>query len=184
MIQRLEARRLSSTKEWSLISSTLQPALGELSVTRLKSKIGRADKLRQKYWDLYRRQKNWSKSHLTRASRMTSAYGGSSVQNLRKKKMFEEAVARLRLQLGKVAEPPKTSTRRAHLKPAKPRPRLTRSKVAKERGARRNQSLRSRTASPALPKSAKRRAAGYKRRHAHTASSTKRRQSKRDSRSS
>src|SRR5215471_6352680 len=105
MIQRLEARRLSSTKEWSLISSTLQPALGELSVTRLKSKIGRADKLRQKYWDLYRRQKNWSKSRLTRASRMTSAYGGSSVQNLRKKKMFEEAVTRLRSQLRKIAEP-------------------------------------------------------------------------------
>jgi hypothetical protein len=181
MIQRMEARRLSSIKEWSLISSTLQPALGELSVTRLKSKIGRADKLRQKYWDLYRRQKNWSKSPMTR-----TLYGGSSAQNLRKKKMFEEAIARLRLQLRKIAEPPQMSTspstRRANHKSVKPRTRVTRSKVAQQRSKRRTQSLRSRTASPALAKSASRRAGGYKRRHAHTASSTRRRQSKRDSR--
>jgi hypothetical protein len=177
MIQRLEARRLSSTKEWGLISSTLPPALSALSVARLKAKIGRAGKLRQKYWDLYRRQKNWSKSRMT-----AMPYGGTSVQNLRKKQMFEEAIARLKLQLGKIAELPQTSTRRAHHKPAKPTTRLTRSKVAQERGARRNQSLRSRAASPASPKSARRRAGGYKRRHAHISSSTRRRQSKRDSR--
>src|SRR5262249_20643889 len=126
-----------------------------------------------------RRQKNWTKSRMT-----GTPYGGTSAQNLRKKKMFEEAVARLRLQLDKVVELPQTSTRRAHHKPAKPGARLTRSKVAKERSTRRNQSLRSRTASPALAKSARRRAGGYKRRHAQIASSTKRRQSKRDSRSS
>jgi hypothetical protein len=177
MIQRMEARRLSSTKEWGLISSTLPPALGAMSVARLKSKIGRADKLRQKYWDLYRRQKNWSKSRMT-----ATPYGGTSAQNLRKKQMFEEAIARLRLQLGKMAEPPQTSKRREQHKPAKPRTRLTRSTIAKVRGARRTQSLRSRAASPAVPKSARRRAAGYKRRHAHIASSTRRRQSKRDSR--
>jgi hypothetical protein len=112
--------------------------------------------------------------------------GGTSAQNLRKKKMFEEAIARLRLQLRKIAEPRQTPTRpspgRANHKPAKPRTRVTRSRVAQERSKRRIQSLRSRAASPALPKSARRRAAGYKRRHAHIASSTLRRQTKRDSR--
>ncbi len=177
MIQRMEARRLSSNKEWSLISSSLPPALGALSVTRLKSKIGRADKLRQKYWDLYRRQKHWSKSRVTGAR-----YGGSNAKTLRKKKMFDEAIARLRLQLDKISEPPKTSLRGLHRKSAKVRTRVTHSRVARQREERRDQSLRSRRASPAFPKTAKRRAAGYKRRHSHMAASTRRRQSRRDSR--
>ena len=177
MIQRMEARRLSSNKEWSLISSSLPPALGALSVTRLKSKIGRADKLRQKYWDLYRRQKHWSKSRVTGAR-----YGGSNAKTLRKKKMFDEAIARLRLQLEKISEPPKTALLGLHRKSAKTRTRVTHSRVARQREERRNQSLRTRTASPAFPKTAKRRAAGYKRRHSHMAASTRRRQSRRDSR--
>src|SRR5262245_61561163 len=107
MIQRMEARRLSSSKEWSLISSSLPPALGKLSAARRKSKIGRADKLRQKYSDLYRRQKHWSKSRL--AGR---AYGGSNTQMLRKKRMFDEALGRLKSQFEKISEPPKTSVRR------------------------------------------------------------------------
>jgi hypothetical protein len=57
MIQRTAARRLSATTEWSLIASSLPPALETLSAARLKSKIVRARKLRQKYQDLYRRQK-------------------------------------------------------------------------------------------------------------------------------
>jgi hypothetical protein len=49
MIQRIEARRLSSRREWSLISSSLSPALQEQSAARLKSKISRARELRDKY---------------------------------------------------------------------------------------------------------------------------------------
>lgn len=177
MIQRMEARRLSSSTEWSLISSSLPPALGALSVARLKSKIGRAGKLRQKYWDLYRRQRHLSKS------RGTGAYGvRSNAETLRKRKMFDEAIARLRLQLDKISQRPKTSARRPHTKSAKTRTRRTHSRVAQQRDERRNQRLKSRAASPALPKTAKRRAAGHTRRHSSMAASTRRRQSRRDSR--
>jgi hypothetical protein len=177
VIQRMEARRLSSSKEWTLISSSLQPALGALTVARLKSKIGRAGKLRQKYWDVYRRQRHWSKARVAGAP-----YRGSNAKTLRKKQMFEEAIARMRLQLDKLSEPPKTSARRPHRKSAKAAARVTHSRTARQHSARTNQSRRSRAASPALSKTAKRRAAGYKRRHGHMAASTRRRQAKRDSR--
>src|SRR5262245_35885735 len=99
MIQRLEARRLSSSKEWSLISSSLPPALGKLSATRLKSKIVRAGKLRQKYRDLYRREAILSKS------RVTGPHTRPNVGTRRKEQMFVEAIARLKLQLHKTSVP-------------------------------------------------------------------------------
>ena len=98
MIQRTEARRLSAENEWSLISSSLPPALEALSVARLKSKIVRARKLRQKYEDLYRRQK------LSARSRMTGAPDEKlNVRTARKRQMFEEAIIRLQHQLRKVS---------------------------------------------------------------------------------
>ena len=98
MIQRTEARRLSAKNEWTLISSSLPPALVALSVARLKSKIVRARKLRQKYEDLYRRQK------LSARSRMTGApYEKLNLRTARKRKMFEEAMVRLQHQLRKVS---------------------------------------------------------------------------------
>jgi len=98
MIQRTEARRLSDKNEWSLISSSLPPALEALSVARLKSKIVRARKLRQKYEDLYRRQK------LSARSRTTGApHEKLNVRTARKRQMFEEAMVRLQHQLAKVS---------------------------------------------------------------------------------
>jgi hypothetical protein len=104
MIQRLEARRLSSSKEWGLISSTLPPALGKLSVVRLKAKIVRAGKLRQKYRDLYRREAIVSKS------RITGPHTRPNVRTRRKEQMFDEAIVRLKLQLDKTSVPLKRST--------------------------------------------------------------------------
>ena len=172
MIQRMEARRLSSSREWTLISSSLQPELGELSVARLKSKIGRAGKLRQKYWDLYRRQRHWTKSRGT-----TGVHGGSNAETLRKKRMFDEAFGRLKSQLEKISELPKTPARRPRAS-AKTRKRAAHLTLAQRRNARRNQSLKSR----ALPKSARQRSARQKRRYSQITASTRRRQSKRDSR--
>ena len=98
MIQRTEARRLSAKNEWSLISSSLPPALQALSAVRLKSKIVRARKLRQKYQDLYRRQKLSSRSRMT-----GTPHERLNVRTFRKKQMFEEAMVRLQLQLRKVS---------------------------------------------------------------------------------
>jgi hypothetical protein len=97
--------------------------------------------------------------------------------------MFDEALGRLKSQLQKISELPKTSARRPSPASAKTRMRVAQSTLAKQRAARRKQSLKSRVASAALSKSTRQRAAGQKRKHSHIAASTRRRQSKRDSRS-
>jgi hypothetical protein len=176
MIQRMEARRLASSKEWNLISTSLPPAVKTLSVSRLKSNIGRAGKLRQKYWDLYRRQTLLSKSRVT-----GKPYTRPNARTLRKKRMFDEAIDRLRLQLGKISATAETSTRLHRRKSAKTQKRSASSRLAQQRNERRTQSLKRRAASPASLKTASRRTAGYLRRHSHVAASGRRRQSKRDS---
>jgi hypothetical protein len=176
MIQRTEARRLASTKEWSLISSSLPPALETLSVARLKSKITGAGRFRQKYRDLYHRQKLLSKTRMTRRP-----YKSTNLRTLRKRQMFDEAFRRLKLQLGKASVPPEQPAPLRRRKSAKKEPRSLHSRSA-QRVAKRKQSLRARMATPAFPKAARRQAAGYVRRHSHAAASVRRRQSKRDSR--
>ena len=146
MIQRLEARRLSSSKEWSLISSSLPPALGQLSIPRLKSKIVRAGKLRQKYRDLYRREAVLSKS------RVTGPHTRPNVGTRRKEQMFDEAIARLKLQLHKTSVP-----------------------------LRRHTQTKTRATSAAL-RGAARKTTAHKPRHSHVAASTRRRQARRASR--
>src|SRR5215831_12088914 len=106
MVQLTEARRLSSSRELSLISSSLPPALQTHSAARLKSKISRARRFREKYQDLYRRQKLASKSRMTGAP-----YERLNVRTLRKKQMFGEVITRLRQQLAKVSSRARTSAR-------------------------------------------------------------------------
>src|SRR5262245_32621104 len=176
MIQLTEARRLSSSRELSLISSSLPPALQAHSAARLKSKISRARKLREKYQDLYRRQKLESKSRMT-----GTPYERLNVRTLRKRQMFGEAITRLRQQLAKVSSPAQTSARDSDRKltataatRAYPRRGLPKDRL--------KQNLKRRASSPELPKTLKLTAAGYKRRQTHAAASTRRRQAKRDSR--
>jgi hypothetical protein len=116
MIQQTEARRLSSSRELSLVSSSLPPALQTHSAARLKAKIVRARKLRNKYQDLYRRQKLQSKSSLSRKPDEKL-----NVRTLRKKQMFNEAITRLRRQLTKVSTHAKAPARISVRKRAKPR---------------------------------------------------------------
>src|SRR5215468_10591007 len=106
MIQRTEARLLSSSREWDLISSSLVPALQAHSAARLKAKISRAIRLRNKYQDLYRRQTLASKPRMT-----GTAYERLNVRTLRKKQMFGEALTRLRQQLKRVSAPARVSAR-------------------------------------------------------------------------
>jgi hypothetical protein len=160
-----------------LISSSLPPALKTLSVARLKSKIVRASRFRQKYRDLYHRQELLLKSRPVGRPHKTT-----NIRTRRKRQMFDEAIGRLKLQLGKTSSPPESPKPLARRKSARKRTAGLRSKSAAQRVEKRNQSLRGRTASPALPKAAKRRAAGHVRRHSHVAASGRRRQSTRDSR--
>jgi hypothetical protein len=177
MIRLTEARRLSSSRELSLISSSLQPALQTLSAARLKSKISRARRLREKYQDLYRRQKLASKSRMTGAP-----YERLNFRTLRKKQMFGEVITRLRQQLAKVSSRAQTSARVSGRRKlaataatrAYPRRRLLNDRLKR--------SLKGRRLSPELPKTLKLRTARYKRRQTHAAAATRRRQAKRDSR--
>jgi hypothetical protein len=160
-----------------LISSSLPPALQTLSAARLKSKIARARKLRDKYQDLYRRQKIGSKSRMTGLP-----YERLNVRTLRKKQMFGEAITRLRHQLAKVSSPAKTSARVS----ARKRTATAVPRASSRRGLpndRLRRSLKGRASSPESLKTSKlRTAAGYKRRQTHAAASARRRQAKRDSR--
>jgi hypothetical protein len=176
MIQLTEARRLSSSRELSLISSSLPPALQTYSAARLKSKISRARKLREKYQDLYRRQKLAAKSRMT-----GTPYERLNFRTLRKKQMFGEAITRLRQQLAKVSSPAQTSARVSGRKlsataasHAYPRRGLPKDRLKR--------SLKGRASSPELHKTLKLTTTRYKRRQTHAAASARRRQAKRDSR--
>src|SRR5262252_1328370 len=173
MIQLTEARRLSSSRELSLISSSLPPALQTYSAARLKSSISRARRLREKYQDLYRRQKLASKSRMT-----GTPYERLNFRTLQKKQMFAEATTRLRRQLAKVSSPAETSARVSRRKrtataATRAYPRLGRPSHRLKR------SLKGRVSAPESPKTLKLSAAGYKRRQAHAAASVRRRQAKR-----
>jgi len=176
MIQRTEARRLSSRREWDLILSSLPPSLKAHSAARLKSKISRARNLRDKYQDLYRRQKIASRSRMT-----GTPYERLNVRTFRKKQMFGEAITRLRQQLARVSAPARTSTRVSRRKSKTTRAASVYSRRARLANDRRKTSLKSRAASPELPKTMKLRAAGYRRRQTHVAASGRRRQARRDS---
>jgi hypothetical protein len=176
MIQLTEARRLSSSRDLSLIASSLPPALQTYSAARLKSKISRARKLRDKYRDLFRRQKIKAKSRMT-----GTPYERLNSRTLRKRQMFGEAITRLRRQLAKKgSSPARTSARvsgrkltAAAASRAYPRQR--------QQNERLKRSLKGRTTSPESHKTSKLKTAGYKRRQTHAAASARRHQAKRDS---
>jgi hypothetical protein len=181
MIPSKEARQLSSNRELSLISSSLPPALQTLSAARLKLKISRARKLRQKYQDLYRRQKLASKSRMT-----GTPYERLNLRTLRKKVMFAEALTRLRQQLAKVASPPARTSARTSARVSRRKLTATARPSAYPRQRRPQnrlkRSLKRQAMSPESHKTMKLKRAGYKRRQTHAAASTRRRQVKRDSR--
>jgi hypothetical protein len=176
MIQRTEARRLSSRREWGLILSSLSPSLQEHSAARLKSKISRARELHDKYRDLYRRQKIASKSRMT-----GTPYERLNVRTFRKKQMFGEAITRLRQQLARVSAPARKSKRISSRKPKTKRAASVYSRRGRQANDRRKTSLKSRAASPELPKTMKLSMAGYRRRQSHVAASGRRRQARLDS---
>ena len=93
---RVQARKLLTATEFELFEQTTGPALKALTLTRLRSKLGRARQLRDKFQDLYRRQ--------TVALR-GSARAGAAAANERtqaKAMIFGEVLERVQAQLDKV----------------------------------------------------------------------------------
>lgn len=84
-----EARQLSTASEWTLVESSLPSRVRELSPARLRSRIERARKLRDKYVDLARRQ-----HRRTRSKRSGQPNERLNARTKRKAVLFSEVLVR------------------------------------------------------------------------------------------
>jgi hypothetical protein len=177
MIQQKEAQQLSTKTEWDLISKTFPPKLKEATAAHLKSRIVRLRRLREKYSDLYRRQKN--------ASRGQSTGRPGEAQNARTKRkaqMFDEAISRVNERL-KPAASSSVSANAAQASKAAAGPSPLNTAATREAVVRRQQRRKDKAASPAVPKQTRLAVGGQKRLRGHAAAATRRSQARRDSRS-
>jgi hypothetical protein len=127
---RVQARKLLTATEFDLFEQTTGPALKTLTLARLRSKLGRARQLRDKFQDLYRRQ--------TVALR-GSARAGAAATNERtqaKAVIFAEVLARVQAQLDKVeAAAAKAAAKKPAAKKAVAKKAVAKKAVAKKPAA-------------------------------------------------
>jgi hypothetical protein len=96
---RIHARSLCSASEFELFEFSLAGEIESIAKSRLQGKVERARRVRDKYRDLYRRQR------VAARARTGSKHGRSGQANLRTKqkaKLFDEVLARLLARLKKV----------------------------------------------------------------------------------
>lgn len=180
---RQSAAKLCSETEFALFSASFPDQSKNFTKAQLTGKLQRAKKLRQKYQDLYKRQR------LAARARTGSKGGRSGDANLRtaqKQQLFAEAVARLQARLDLIH----AAEERERLRAAKaaadaarravpaPRPAKKKSSAAKTSAAKTFQSIEARAAQRA--RQTKR--PGAKASRAHSAAQTRRNQAKRDRR--
>ena len=84
-----EARQLATVAEWPLVVSSLPAKIGALSPARLKARIERARKLRDKYADLVKRQ-----HRRTQSKRSGQPNEKLNARTKRKAELFSEVLAR------------------------------------------------------------------------------------------
>jgi hypothetical protein len=97
---RSHARPLCSKDEYQLFTASLADAIDRLTPAQLRSKIQRSRRLRDKYRDLYRRQR------LANRSRTGTKKGERPDTNTRteaKSRLFDEALARFEARAAKLA---------------------------------------------------------------------------------
>jgi hypothetical protein len=97
---RNHARPLCTDAEYKLFSASLAEQIGELTPAQLGNKIQRARRLRDKYRDLYKRQR------LANRARTGTKKGDRAASNMRtadKAKLFDETLARFEARAGKLA---------------------------------------------------------------------------------
>lgn len=137
---RIHARSLCSAAEFQLFESSLAGEIEGIAISRLQGKVERARRVRDKYRDLYRRQR------VAARARTGSKHGRSGQANLRTKqkaKLFDEVLARLQLRLkkaeraGKKGAAARTLTRalKAKHKTGRSAPAGGKAAVRKARGA-------------------------------------------------
>lgn len=171
-----EARQLSTTAEWTLVESSLPAFIKALSPARLKAKIARARKLRDKYVGLAKRQ-----HRKAQPARRGTPGEALNARTARKMELFAQVLARFEERLARLASAERKAPA-AGKRPAAPK------KASATRAATRATTVPSPPAkvkasrAPLVPKSAVATRSGQHRVHAHLSSRGRRRQGRRDSR--
>ncbi len=109
---RHHARTLCTAAEFQLFAASLADTLRTLTPARLKAKLDRARKLRDKYRDLHQRQRLAARAR-------TGSKKGSAERTKTKAQLFDEAVKRFTAQTRTNAAAEKRAAERAKKKKAK-----------------------------------------------------------------
>lgn len=175
-----DARRLSTAGEWTLIEHSQPGRIKALSAARLRMKIARARKLRDKYVDLVKRQ-----HRAARATRRGGPGESRNVRTQRKAELFAQVLARFEARLnGLMAAVAKAGTRSSRQGDTRQaRKKVTRQTPAAPKAAVRTPMPGKAARASKAPKRAVATRSAQHRIHAHVSSLGRRRQGRRDNRS-
>ena len=127
-----EARTLCSSSELQLVHSATQTEIVKLTPARLRAKIDRARKLRNKFRDLARQQRRESRGKSKpRSSR--PAQGNEATK--RKEEIFAEAIAAFEARLAKLAGAQRKKAGKKTARKAGAAKKVTKKKVTKKKVA-------------------------------------------------
>lgn len=164
------ARQICTKSELELFSESLSCNIGKLDTKALKSRVGRARKLRDKYHQRANRQNREARGKQT-PRRSRPAQG--SAQTRKKEQLFAETLDRFDKQLAKLESPkPKRVVK-------KTKKRAT-AKVATSRTAARKPASTKKATTAAKP--ARKKASGRTRIEKHLSAQNQRKQARRDAR--
>jgi hypothetical protein len=107
---RSHARSLCSKDEYQLFAASLADSIDRLTPAQLRNKVQRSRRLRDKYRDLYQRQR------LANRARTGTKKGGRADTNARteaKAKLFDEALERFEARAGRLAADAERKAQRA-----------------------------------------------------------------------
>jgi hypothetical protein len=136
---RIAAKKLLNASELELFDAGRRDEIGALGTTQLHAKIERTRRLRDKYRDLYRRQRVSTRA---RTGTKAGTRGDANLRTGQKGEIFGELLARFEKRLGQI----EAAERRAQMQAAKRARRATRSAVKRATVA------PAPTARPAVPK--------------------------------
>jgi hypothetical protein len=123
---RVAAKKFLNASELELFDAGRRGEIGALSAAQLRAKIGRTRRLRDKYRDLYRRQRV---SMRERTGTKAGTRGDANLRTGQKQELFGELLARFEQQLARIEE----AERRARLQEVKRARRAARSAVKRPR---------------------------------------------------
>lgn len=124
--ERATARKLLSSAEFELFEASRRDGICVLSAAELKRKVERTRRLRDKYRDLYKRQR-LAMRDLTGTKRGNS--GAANARTKEKAAIFQELLSRFQARYDRLTAPPKPAAKKA--------PRKTAAKTSAARGPRR-----------------------------------------------